>query len=275
MIAETIEGFNANHQSLVNQINFISDEIVPRYEGRPAVFNSLVQFKSSDDLAKDDVCIVFREIEDIDNESYVEIYRVDKISNRPNETYEPLNNNLLGGFKISTTSETAMALEKKEDRVKVVSSLNETGNTGIWLIKNANGTINTMKIEGVTTLFVSQSEKNSWNAKAEKSDIPKNISDFTQSPTYRTVTDTEKSNWNNKVDKTVYNTKITEYDTKITEIETQRQLKEEKGKASGYAGLDSSGKVPRGQLPNDLVLGNYTIKFNSSTNTLDIIYTGA
>ena len=57
-----------------------------------------------------------------------------------------------------------------------------------------------------THRLVSDAEKDAWNAKADAEDIPTKLSDLTGDTTHRVVTDTEKSTWNNKADKSVSKT---------------------------------------------------------------------
>lgn len=49
-----------------------------------------------------------------------------------------------------------------------------------------------------TNKFVTATEKNTWNGKADTNDIPTNLSDLDDDTTHRVVTDTEKSTWNGK-----------------------------------------------------------------------------
>ena len=59
-----------------------------------------------------------------------------------------------------------------------------------------------------TNKFVTTTEKNTWNAKADASLIPTSLSQLTQDTTHRVVTDTEKSTWNNKQNELVSGTNI-------------------------------------------------------------------
>lgn len=51
-----------------------------------------------------------------------------------------------------------------------------------------------------TNKFVTASEKQTWNGKANVSDIPTSLSQLTGDSTHRLVTDTEKTAWNGKAD---------------------------------------------------------------------------
>lgn len=54
--------------------------------------------------------------------------------------------------------------------------------------------------EDSTHRLVTDAEKTSWNAKADTSDIPTALSELTADATHRLVSDTEKTTWNGKAD---------------------------------------------------------------------------
>lgn len=53
-----------------------------------------------------------------------------------------------------------------------------------------------------THRLVTDTEKTTWSAKADTSDIPTDLADLTDDSTHRLVTDTEKTSWNAKADST-------------------------------------------------------------------------
>lgn len=91
-------------------------------------------------------------------------------------------------------------------------------------------------------------------------DITGNAATVTQDSTHRMVTDTEKSTWNGKQDALTFTPENTE----------------NKGQNNGYASLDSTGKVPTTQLPEDIGGGETPFKiksafYTSGTDTLSIV----
>lgn len=67
-----------------------------------------------------------------------------------------------------------------------------------------------------TNKFVTANEKNTWNGKADTTDIPTDLSDLNDDSTHRLVTDTEKTTWNGK--SAVSYNQIQATGTKIAEI---------------------------------------------------------
>ena len=80
--------------------------------------------------------------------------------------------------------------------------------SGTGTVKKVNGqspdasgevTITTANIsDNASKRFVSDTEKTTWNGKADLSDIPDELADLSDDATHRLVTDTEKTTWNGK-----------------------------------------------------------------------------
>ena len=130
-------------------VQFIVDEIIPRYTERPAVFESTESMQQSDVLEEGDVCIAFRDGQET-SYKYAELYKVDLIANRPSEQYIALKKDTLGAYEIVTSDSSLIeAIALKEDRVKKAATEEGTNDKGIWIIVDeANMTIKGLRMNG-------------------------------------------------------------------------------------------------------------------------------
>lgn len=79
-----------------------------------------------------------------------------------------------------------------------INSSNTAGDLGLAKLSDVPNSLSQLSDDS-SHRTVTDTEKSTWNAKADASAVPTALSQLSQSASYRTVTDTEKSTWNSKM----------------------------------------------------------------------------
>ncbi|NLY08526.1 MAG: hypothetical protein GXZ11_01285 [Tissierellia bacterium] len=131
ILSATISEFNERYQGMVEQINFINSTVLPRYSGRPAIFETVEAMSQSDVLVRGDICLTFNQGTEENQTKFIEAYRIELISERPGDTYTALKDNALGAFLIPTSGTAE----------QIMAQINNV-NTSLVEFKNTKGKMN-------------------------------------------------------------------------------------------------------------------------------------
>lgn len=237
-MVDSMDTFEEKYSSLVNNIDFITEQVLPRFEGKPAIFKSEEDMTNSDVLAEGDICMVFKR--GSINGELVQVFRVEKLTdNNSSKEHVKLRDTTIGAFPVSTVEMASTLLAKiNEVKSEVDKKLSPTDSADKLKSNFTKATTRTNFLTG-ETVGVILGKVNKYLEDLKTIAFTGNASDITESTTKRFVTDTEKSKWNAKEDSA------------------------NKGKANGYASLDSTGKVPSGQLPSYV---DDVLEYSSITN---------